>query len=92
MSGSGGDARLAARRWLAEQRSAMDASDFLQRQLVSMVSQKQLDCAHLVVYELRRRAIAERGEWVQCFNDVLTEVQNVLHGHYRALFAFGPLG
>jgi DNA repair protein REV1 len=92
VSGSGGDARLAVRRWLAEQRSAMDASAFLQRQLVSMVSRKQLDCAHLVVYELRRRAIAvAEREWLQCFNDVLTETQNALHGQYRALFAFGPL-
>jgi len=91
------DVRGDMRRWLAE-RAGGDESvrAFLAERVLALIESRQLDVAHIVLHEVRRRAIvseaaAEREEWEQCFDEVLTAGQNAVHERYRGLFAFAPL-
>jgi DNA repair protein REV1 len=89
------DVRVVVRGWLEARAPNAEVRAQLTAEAARLISAKQLDSAHIVLYELRRRAIVAASEWQrgweECFDTVLTSSQNALHEAYGGVFAFAPL-
>jgi DNA repair protein REV1 len=89
------DARSVVRGWLESNEPSAEARAQLASQVGRLIATRQLDLAHIVLYEVRRRAIVAAREWQErweeCFDSVLTEAQNALHAAFGGVFAFAPL-